>query len=404
MKKTHLTITCFLFLSHAFGQTHVEVKADTVKVVSGELTIQNASKNVQGFLYNVGNGITAFARGLIKIDDTTYLIGADTLHLPIVASQSFQQTLDVTNGNLLNHDNAIKVNNHNLIFDTADNFTIKARYPNIWHPFSDATSTKPATFLVLKNDGDETPNNTYGAMIAGSANGGAIVFNNDFSDASNRSLKLGIVDNSGTFSNMMKFNYSALGNKIITPLVQSAQINSIVIQHGDTLYKASLSQLSDSLSSYLGGGSDTHFANTDLTATGNRTHNFRNYDLTIDSLNTLSLFSGSSASNFSGIYSRPIEISLSNVSGENSQKASDVSVGSEYVILRTDNGGSTAMSLWLQPNKVSIYDGFSNTNAAVRTRLNIGAVKNFADNAAAIAGGLVVGDIYRNGDVLQIVH
>lgn len=29
---------------------------------------------------------------------------------------------------------------------------------------------------------------------------------------------------------------------------------------------------------------------------------------------------------------------------------------------------------------------------------------NFADNAAAISGGLLVGDLYRNGDILQIVH
>jgi len=31
-------------------------------------------------------------------------------------------------------------------------------------------------------------------------------------------------------------------------------------------------------------------------------------------------------------------------------------------------------------------------------------VQDFVDNATAIAGGLVVGTIYRNGDILQIVH
>jgi hypothetical protein len=31
-------------------------------------------------------------------------------------------------------------------------------------------------------------------------------------------------------------------------------------------------------------------------------------------------------------------------------------------------------------------------------------VQNFLNNAAAIVGGLVVGDIYRNGDIMQIVH
>ena len=35
---------------------------------------------------------------------------------------------------------------------------------------------------------------------------------------------------------------------------------------------------------------------------------------------------------------------------------------------------------------------------------NIGTLSNYANNAAAIAGGLVVGDMYRNGDTLCIVH
>jgi hypothetical protein len=29
---------------------------------------------------------------------------------------------------------------------------------------------------------------------------------------------------------------------------------------------------------------------------------------------------------------------------------------------------------------------------------------NYTNNAAAISGGLVAGDVYRNGDVLMIVH
>jgi len=82
MRKINLASICLFIFSFAFSQTHVEVKIDTVKVVSGELTIQNATKNVQGFLYNTGNGATSFKRGAIKLNDTTYVIGADTLHIP----------------------------------------------------------------------------------------------------------------------------------------------------------------------------------------------------------------------------------------------------------------------------------------------------------------------------------
>lgn len=34
----------------------------------------------------------------------------------------------------------------------------------------------------------------------------------------------------------------------------------------------------------------------------------------------------------------------------------------------------------------------------------IASTPSYADNAAAIAGGLVVGQIYRTGDILKIVH
>jgi len=34
----------------------------------------------------------------------------------------------------------------------------------------------------------------------------------------------------------------------------------------------------------------------------------------------------------------------------------------------------------------------------------IASTPSYADNAAALAGGLVVGQIYRTGDILKIVH
>lgn len=35
-------------------------------------------------------------------------------------------------------------------------------------------------------------------------------------------------------------------------------------------------------------------------------------------------------------------------------------------------------------------------------KFNVGAVSEYADNAAALAGGLVAGDVYRKGDNLKI--
>ncbi len=46
------------------------------------------------------------------------------------------------------------------------------------------------------------------------------------------------------------------------------------------------------------------------------------------------------------------------------------------------------------------------SKVTVTSKINItsGVISNYADNAAALAAGLVVGDLYRNGDSLNIVH
>jgi hypothetical protein len=60
------------------------IKADSVKITncdSAELILENHTQNVPGFLFNTGNGRTIFKRGAQKLNDSTYLIGADTLKL-----------------------------------------------------------------------------------------------------------------------------------------------------------------------------------------------------------------------------------------------------------------------------------------------------------------------------------
>lgn len=76
----------FLFFLAAQLQAQVvyTIKADSVKLTgcdSSELIIENHTQGVPGFLFNTGRGRTQFNRGLIKLNDSLYLIGADTLHL-----------------------------------------------------------------------------------------------------------------------------------------------------------------------------------------------------------------------------------------------------------------------------------------------------------------------------------
>lgn len=69
------------------------IKADSVKITncdSAELIIENHTQGVPGFLYNTGRGRTIFKRALTRLNDSIYLIGADTLKL-----QNLQSVLNV---------------------------------------------------------------------------------------------------------------------------------------------------------------------------------------------------------------------------------------------------------------------------------------------------------------------
>lgn len=68
-----------------FGQAKYvyTIKADSVKITncdSAELIIENHTQAVPGFLFNTGNGRTIFKRALIQVDDSTFVVGGDTLH------------------------------------------------------------------------------------------------------------------------------------------------------------------------------------------------------------------------------------------------------------------------------------------------------------------------------------
>jgi hypothetical protein len=60
-----------------------KIKADSVKITNdsctAELILENSTKHVDGFLYNKGNGRTEFRKAVIKVNDSLYLIGGDSL-------------------------------------------------------------------------------------------------------------------------------------------------------------------------------------------------------------------------------------------------------------------------------------------------------------------------------------
>lgn len=87
MRNIYFSLATVIFLSVVYcpvtAQTTETISADSVKITnasrSAELILENSSRQTPGFLFNKGNGRTEFRRALLKLNDSTYIIGADTL-------------------------------------------------------------------------------------------------------------------------------------------------------------------------------------------------------------------------------------------------------------------------------------------------------------------------------------
>ena len=62
------------------------------------------------------------------------------------------------------------------------------------------------------------------------------------------------------------------------------------------------------------------------------------------------------------------------------------------------------MATFNDDNSVALYFNNSIKFETTNTGVKIIGVNQYADNAAALAGGLTVGDVYRTGDLLKIVN
>lgn len=159
---------------------------------------------------------------------------------------------------------------HSITFDSSNIFSVKADDHFFYHTGHEADDTHPAPFLTLKNDTTETFNYDKGAMFSGSAAGAAVVYHNSFTDASNRYLDLGLMDNNFAFSPMLRLHYSqTAGNRIIAYALDSTpNVGYIVQAHGDTLHKTTIRDLADSLHPYLSGSSTTNPLTVDNNGSG----------------------------------------------------------------------------------------------------------------------------------------
>jgi hypothetical protein len=85
MKKNLLLLILVLISQYIAAQYVYTIKADSVKITNtcdtAELILENHTQLVPGFLFNKGRGRTEFRRGFITLNDSLYLIGADTLNI-----------------------------------------------------------------------------------------------------------------------------------------------------------------------------------------------------------------------------------------------------------------------------------------------------------------------------------
>jgi hypothetical protein len=69
-----------------------------------------------------------------------------------------------------------------------------------------------------------------------------------------------------------------------------------------------------------------------------------------------------------------------------------------------NSGGSEDIIKALEDGAVTLYYDNAEKLVTSSTGIKILSVSEYADNTAAIAGGLTTGDVYRTGDLLKIVH
>jgi hypothetical protein len=131
MKKLLILLLLIGLQNALFAQRPLiyKIEADSVKITNScdtaELIIENHTQTVPGFLYNKGRGRTEFRPGAIKINESIYIIGGDTLYIPHVNANN---GTSIVNGNVvlgndlgsssaaLTNTREIPLNNQNVVF------------------------------------------------------------------------------------------------------------------------------------------------------------------------------------------------------------------------------------------------------------------------------------------------
>lgn len=119
-----LLLIIVFIASAACGQKKTyQIKADSVRIFSNcdtaELILENRTRTIlNGVLTNKGNGVTEFRKIMIKLNDSMYAIGGDTLY-----ALARSKNIYSANG-VLENDRVVNGNNKNLQFANNNSYVI----------------------------------------------------------------------------------------------------------------------------------------------------------------------------------------------------------------------------------------------------------------------------------------
>ncbi|MEP6728597.1 MAG: tail fiber domain-containing protein [Bacteroidota bacterium] len=121
--KVVLLLLVFPFLcSVLFAQKKIyQIKADSVRIFSNcdtaELILENRTRSVlNGVLTNKGDGVTEFRKAMIKLNDSIYIIGGDTMNINALSKNIYNSNGKITDNRVIDGNNMdIQFKNNNSL-------------------------------------------------------------------------------------------------------------------------------------------------------------------------------------------------------------------------------------------------------------------------------------------------
>ena len=109
MQRLFIMLFMITLCAPAFAQHVYKIKTDSLLVTNdscnAEFILENETKFVNGFLYNKGKGRTIFKQAMIKLNDSIYLFGGDTLNF-----RSLLNTIGFSGTNIYNSNGTLTGN------------------------------------------------------------------------------------------------------------------------------------------------------------------------------------------------------------------------------------------------------------------------------------------------------